>query len=383
MSHGYRFFGEVRAKQGSCNIDIVCNEADPYRDQARSVGVYTLNGVFNCTGSLLNNTAGDFRPFFLTADHCGVSAGNASTVVVYWNYESPSCGQLSGGSLDDNQSGSTLLANDFPSDFALLELDAMPDPSSNVYYAGWDVSGDTPQSVVGIHHPSTDEKAIAIEGDTLLSVDIGRGGQTHWRVNAWDQGTTEPGSSGSCIFDQTSKACVGKLTGGFASCSSPNEFDVYGKLSVSWTGGGTDNTRLSNWLDPIDSRVTSLAGANPGDTGNCIADADTLCLNNNRFQVEVVWNTATSSDNAIVVPGGTGDSSNFWFFSANNWELLFKVLDGCGINDRFWVFFAATTDVGFTATVTDTQTGTVQQYSNPLGQAANAVTDTDAFATCP
>ena len=384
VSHGYRFFGEVRAKQGGCNIDVACNQADPYRDQVRAVGVYTLNGIFNCSGTLLNNTAMDFRPFFLTADHCGITAGNDSTVVVYWNFESPTCGQLSGGSLDDNQAGSTLLANHFPSDMALIELDSIPAESSNVYYAGWDVSGATPQSVVGIHHPSTDEKAIAIEGDNLVSANIGRGGETHWRVNAWDEGTTEPGSSGSCIFDQASRACVGKLTGGFASCSDPGGFDVYGKLSTSWTGGGTNNSRLSNWLDPLASGATSLAGANPVDGGNdCIPDNDTLCLNNNRFKVEVVWNTADDSDSAIVVPGGTGDSSNLWFFSPENWEMLFKVLNGCGINDRYWVFFAATTDVGFTATVTDTQTGDVKQYSNLLGQAADAVTDTDAFATCP
>lgn len=55
----------------------------------------------------------------------------------------------------------------------------------------------------------------------------------------------------------------------------------------------------------------------------------------------------------------------------------------CGINNHFWVFFATTTDVGFTATVRDTQGAEVKVYTNPLGQAANAVTDTSAFATCP
>ena len=64
-------------------------------------------------------------------------------------------------------------------------------------------------------------------------------------------------------------------------------------------------------------------------------------------------------------------------------QLLFKVLDGCSINDRYWVFFAATTDVQFTATVTDTQSGAQRTYTNPQGQAADAVTDTAAFASCP
>ena len=191
VNHGYRFFGETKEKQGDCNIDVICPEVDPFRDQTRAVARYIRSGLFLCTGNLVNNTAGDFRPFFLTADHCGINASNASSVVVYWNYESPVCGQLGGGSLADNQTGATFLANDFASDVALIELNQMPSPASNVFYAGWDARGDAPQSVVGIHHPGGDEKAAAFEGDALLSVDIGRGGETHWQVTAWDLGTTE------------------------------------------------------------------------------------------------------------------------------------------------------------------------------------------------
>ncbi len=264
VNHGYRFFGETELKQGSCNIDVICPEVDPYRDQVRAVARYTRSGVSVCTGNLVNNTAGDFRPFFLTADHCGISEANDQTLVLYWNYESPNCGDLSGGSLADNQSGTTFLANHFPSDVALVELDQMPEAESNVFYAGWDAGGAAPQSVVGIHHPSGDEKAAAFEGDPLIGADIDRGGETHWEVTAWDLGTTEGGSSGSCIFDQTTKACVGHLTGGFASCSNPQGADFYGKFSLAWTGGGTDTSRLSNWLDPVDGGTTTfLDGADP------------------------------------------------------------------------------------------------------------------------
>ena len=62
--------------------------------------------------------------------------------------------------------------------------------------------------------------------------------------------------------------------------------------------------------------------------------------------------------------------------------MLVKVLDGCGINDRFWVYAAATTDVEYTLEVTDTWTGQTVIYANPLGVSAAAITDTDAFATC-
>ena len=73
----------------------------------------------------------------------------------------------------------------------------------------------------------------------------------------------------------------------------------------------------------------------------------------------------------------------FWFFNADNWEMLIKVLNGCSITNHFWVFAAATTNVEYTLQVTDTDTGVVKQYFNPLGVSAAAITDTGAFATCP
>ena len=63
-------------------------------------------------------------------------------------------------------------------------------------------------------------------------------------------------------------------------------------------------------------------------------------------------------------------------------EVLVKVLDGCAINHRFWVFAATTTNVAYVLRVTDTETGQVREYENPLGKPADAITDTAAFATC-
>ena len=95
------------------------------------------------------------------------------------------------------------------------------------------------------------------------------------------------------------------------------------------------------------------------------------------------WRTA-SGDTGVgtVAPAGSPDTGIMYFFTPDNWEVMVKVLDGCGLNDRFWVFAAATTDVGYTITVTDTQTGLVKEYTNAIGSASAAVTDTDAFASC-
>ncbi len=115
----------------------------------------------------------------------------------------------------------------------------------------------------------------------------------------------------------------------------------------------------------------------------CAPDATTLCLNADRFRVEVEWRSFDgSTGSGRVVPVGSDDSGLLWFFETGNWEVLIKVLDGCALNDRFWVFAGATSTVEYTLRVTDTATGAVREYFNPLGIAAAAITDTDAFATC-
>ncbi|HVR10167.1 MAG TPA: hypothetical protein VMW75_19125 [Thermoanaerobaculia bacterium] len=59
--------------------------------------------------------------------------------------------------------------------------------------------------------------------------------------------------------------------------------------------------------------------------------------------------------------------------------MLVKVIDGCSLNQRFWVFYAAGTNVGFSVTVTDTQTGHARTYMNADGTPAPPVQDTSAL----
>ena len=128
----------------------------------------------------------------------------------------------------------------------------------------------------------------------------------------------------------------------------------------------------------FDSNNHSLV--NPG----CLPDNRTLCLNDGRFKVQTEWSSLSQIDQPGLVKDVKPDGTGFFFFSnSGNTELLIKVLDGCGFNNNFWVFYAATTDVEFTVTVTDTQTNATQEYSNTLGTASPAVTDTGVFATCP
>lgn len=117
----------------------------------------------------------------------------------------------------------------------------------------------------------------------------------------------------------------------------------------------------------------------------CAPSPTSTCLTNDRFKVRTKWRTQFGTRNAAnVVPFGSDDSGLFYFFNSNNWEMLLKVLNACDLNPpRFWVFAAATTNVEYTITVTDTEEQRVKTYFNPLGNPAQPVQDTSAFATCP
>ena len=41
------------------------------------------------------------------------------------------------------------------------------------------------------------------------------------------------------------------------------------------------------------------------------------------------------------------------------------MLDGRAVNSHYWFFYGAMTDVAYTLTVTDTQTGAVKTYLGP------------------
>jgi hypothetical protein len=140
------------------------------------------------------------------------------------------------------------------------------------------------------------------------------------------------------------------------------------------TGGATvDPTRGTATLDILDDE---------GGTAACEPGDDTLCLAGGRFKVQIVWRTGQGATGVGHGAPLSAVSGTFWFFDPANAEMLIKVLDACQGFHSFWVFFAATTDVDFTATVTDTHTGIVKQYSNPSGRAAQPVEDTSTFATC-
>lgn len=119
-----------------------------------------------------------------------------------------------------------------------------------------------------------------------------------------------------------------------------------------------------------------------GESG-CVDDAIHLCLTGERFRVSAAWRDFEGNEGAgQAVPVGA-DSGLFWFFAPDNVELAIKVLDGCGVDDRYWVYAAGLTNVRVDLLVEDTATGATWSYSNPKGQPFPPILDTGALDVCP
>ncbi|HTQ78387.1 MAG TPA: LamG domain-containing protein [Thermoanaerobaculia bacterium] len=152
-------------------------------------------------------------------------------------------------------------------------------------------------------------------------------------------------------------------------------------LVAAWGFGATDNLGGHNGSIVGHASVLDLPIA-----PNCGASTSTtLCLDN-RFSITAVYRTGapgTAESQAQTASCTNAGSGLFWFFSPDNWEVMVKAIDGCALNDRFWIFSAATTNVFYRMTVYDVHAGAQKIFFNYPGPPAPAVTDTSAFATCP
>jgi len=275
VSHGFLpvfgIGGETAAPTASaaCNQDVQCPLGDPLDDQRRGVVHLLIGGSVQCSGTLINNTNLDCKPYVLAAEHCFQLGGG---VVATFNYERPACG---GGTAPTTQTiaGASVKAFSAASDFRLLELLQSPVTQGfDVFFNGWSRVGANPTSGWTIHHPEDDPRQIAQDNGPLVNGTTF--GAQYWRVNQWEQGTTESGSSGAPLFDQNRRV-VGQLRGGPTTpCLASGNFSEFGKLNVSWTGGGSAATRLSDWLDPAGTGAVTLDGMDGSFCGALAPDLD-------------------------------------------------------------------------------------------------------------
>jgi hypothetical protein len=117
-------------------------------------------------------------------------------------------------------------------------------------------------------------------------------------------------------------------------------------------------------------------------TSACVPGPTRLCLQDGRFAVTVRWTTQGNTGAGRTVPLAA-DTGAFWFFDPANLEMMVKVLDGCSLNDRYWVFLSGLTDVAVEVTVMDTATGATWTHNHPAGAALQPRLDTNALEVCP
>ncbi len=256
---------------GDCHYDVNCSLGTGYELQTKSVAMMVNGGGF-CTGSLVNNTSGTIIPYFISARHCGIAPTNW---VFRFRWEAPlgqtSCATNSpsgNGPTTYNVNGAELKAQNTNSDFVLVKLNADPDPNWGVYYNGWDNTDSSTASMgIGIHHPDGDIKKISINSDPLTQQTITFLGtqDNAWVVSNWEYGATEPGSSGSPLFNQE-KRLIGVLSGGTSACQgiAPNgQPDFYGRFGYGWDNATSANGRLKDWLDSLNTGATIIDGVDP------------------------------------------------------------------------------------------------------------------------
>ena len=345
--YNYRSTGNPNAQKinesEACEVNVNCSPVgNNWQDEKRGVArIYVVEGggAGWCTGSVVNNTALDCKPLFLTALHCGVSAtaGNMNQWKFYFRYEALTCTNPSvAGTLDDyfitgcvRLSDSNDAGGDTGSDFLLVQMGSIANQATtittmksanfNCYWNGWDANNTATTGGVGIHHPAGDIKKISTFNGTTVSTTWGGSvSNTHWRLtwsaNSNGHGVTEGGSSGSPLFNNSSGRIIGTLTGGGSFCTALNSPDLYGKMSYHWTSNGTpNNERLKTYLDPGNTGLLVLNGS----SDPCTAVNPTVPV----AQFSATPTTVNSGGTVSFTDLSTGSPTSWaWTISGSGWS---------------------------------------------------------------
>jgi lysyl endopeptidase len=247
---------------GNCNFNVACSEGAGKNHAINSVALLISgNGAAFCSGAMVNNAENDGRQLFLTAEHC-IGDSDVENFMVGFHYQYKYCNSVFETKPQTNTvHGTRLLGKSGMTDYAVLEVvESIPD-EWDVFMSGWDATNTNIRtgSFYGIHHPSGDVKKVSLatsQLDLVRLLDIGKG-VNFWRVSKWEKGVTEPGSSGSPLFDSNG-LIIGHLLGGESACSRPKSPDYYGALSKDWLVSGNPITK---YLNPHNKNLIQIQGA--------------------------------------------------------------------------------------------------------------------------
>lgn len=302
------FYGGAYGTAGNCHKNVAC-EFTGTNDKSRNIksvglmlypiyqsGTNTHTYSASCSGNLMNNTAQNGEPYFLTAAHCiGYEAANNNAnwnveLITLFNYEAKTCtsnGSDAPSTLSNNSVlGCTLLTQSpfNANDYALLKLESTASALAQykVCYAGWDNNPNSysvnQTNSYGIHHPKGDAKKISYVSDvypvmgynsTVLSGLFGyyslgmpQSSQGNFLQNSWRSGIVEKGSSGSPLFNSFDRL-IGSLSVGpdpsKFNCDAPNIYNnVAPKFYTYYSRFSNNYYTMSAWLNPGGTNVQSI-----------------------------------------------------------------------------------------------------------------------------
>lgn len=311
-----------------CNINVICSQGNPWVNERKAICLIETDDGSSCSGALLTNTCNTNNPYVLTAWHC-TNGKNPNNWTYSFGWWSTTCTPNTNNQQYLLFNGATLRATYEPTDFSLLELFQTPSSTSGLTYLGWSRSSATPSTSVGIHHPMDDQMKISFANNPATIGNIRLNTNTAWRV-LWNSGTTEKGSSGSPLFNQNHQVVgqnFSETQPTYPPCNQQTGGNNYGRFDLSWTGGGTNATRLSNWLDASNSgaittnttNVSNLINAKPALS---ISGNDPLCYSasytlNGATTGTITWSSSNTSIATVTGQGSTatvtkvGDGSVF------------------------------------------------------------------------
>lgn len=266
-------YNESCIENAACSSSNVVAEA---RQAVASMLFQSGGGYYICTGGLLADTGGTLTPYFLTANHCISSSGEASSLETFFDYitscSSPNCSQPYSNTGDTV--GATILSGSSNTDHTLLQLSSNPvTADGTVAYLGWNsiaVANTNGANLYRISHPSGAPQAY-----TEHSVDTGAGTCRSLPRGSFiysndNFGATEGGSSGSPVVDSNGLV-VGQLYGACGTnvndvCDSGSNSTVDGAFAAYFSS-------VSQWLDSSGGGGTCSAVGS-----SCSSDSD--CCSN-------------------------------------------------------------------------------------------------------
>ena len=399
--HGYKnmFSSDVGIAPASavysCYNSIIGYPA--WANESDAVALVIINsGTSLCTGSLLNNTAQDYRPYFLSAFHCidisprdGFISAAEQSVAENWAFRFQYKTADASTYITYNQA--YFRAAWFNSDFALMELRQSIN-DNRITFLGWNRAETVTGSTTCIHHPGGDLMKISFDNNQPI---VESSANTYLSIN-FTNGGAEEGSSGAPLFD-LNKHIIGQLHGGSGNGGCPPIKVNFGRFYNSWTGGGTPSTQLNAWLDPLHPNNTGPMTTNTirfpyidGQISVCPYANVTYSVVGNPGNYPVTW--SVSSPSIFTLLSASGNSATFRMTGTTpSTERISAYFAGITINKTVYVLFNsaqlgvyyANAYINDNITIIPPPTDSFNSYSWEVAQQpANGAVLNDKGSTC-